>query len=261
MKRLLYIFMQLLLLTACSDDEQAGKDEKVYPDITVITPLGGMGDNGYNDSALSGLLETASEAGLMVSIQRPKNMEQAADCVRKWCDARQGTPRLLVLSDNEYGGLAKSLQTDEQNSVLLFEHDGKDLPSGIATFRISRYGVSYLSGCLAQGSEVARIIGGRKGDPAVEEAAKAFGEGYIAHNPQGEVIKHYLANDHAGWAMPTAHTGWRQSIMEISSSHWRKGLMQVYLNIRVKPRLFLCLSPAWMWTVHFTASVCRFRSS
>lgn len=43
MKRLLYIFMQLLLLTACSDDEQAGKDEKVYPDITVITPLGGMG--------------------------------------------------------------------------------------------------------------------------------------------------------------------------------------------------------------------------
>ena len=125
MKRLLYIFMQLLLLTACSDDEQAGKDEKVYPDITVITPLGGMGDNGYNDSALSGLLETASEAGVMVSIQRPKNMEQAADCVRKWCDARQGTPRLLVLSDNEYGGLAKSLQTDEQNSVLLFEHDGK----------------------------------------------------------------------------------------------------------------------------------------
>ena len=122
-------------------------------------------------------------------------------------------------------------------------------------------------GCLIcrdawrKGSEVARIIGGRKGDPAVEEAAKAFGEGYIAHNPQGEVIKHYLANDHAGWAMP-------DSAYRLAAKHngdfffpLAKGANAGIFKYSRETPFVLCLSPAWMWTVHFTASVCRFRSS
>lgn len=193
-----------VLLAACSgkEDEPFFDAEDVYPDITVMVPLSGVGDNGYNDEALAGIFDGMGDSGLELSILRPRSLAQAEAFAEEWEMGQTGKRRLLVLADNEYGGIARSMELPGNLSVLLFEHDGEAMPGNVASFRISRRGVSYLSGCLAQGSGKVRIVGGREEDPVIKEASEAFIAGYRAKNPAGEVVTHYLADDASGFAMP-----------------------------------------------------------
>lgn len=198
-------FLSLIILIAsCSsnEDEPSVGNSHLTADITVVAPLSGLGDNGYNDQALSGIFESIGSSEIEVSIIRPKDIQQAEAEVTEWCAREDGRRRLIVLSDNEYSAIAAKLTLKERQNALLFESDGKGIPDNIATFRISRYGSSYLSGCLAQGSAQAHIIGGRREDPSVSEAAAAFEAGYKESNPTGEVTTHYLSTSSAGWAMP-----------------------------------------------------------
>lgn len=193
-----------ILLAACSggEDEPFHEVDAVYPDITVIAPLSGVGDNGYNDEALAGIFDGMGDSGLELSIQRPHSLAQAEALAEEWKMGQTGKRRLLVLADNEYGGIARSMELPGNLSVLLFEHDGEAMPGNVASFRISRRGVSYLSGCLAQGSGKVRIVGAREDDPVIKEASEAFIAGYRAKNPAGEAVTHYLADDASGFAMP-----------------------------------------------------------
>lgn len=193
-----------ILLPACSggEDEPSQEVDAVYPDITVMAPLSGVGDNGYNDEALAAIFDGMGDSGLELSILRPRSLAQAETLAEEWEMGQTGKRRLLVLADNEYGCIASNMELPGNLSVLLYEHHGEAMPGNVASFRISRRGVSYLSGCLAQGSSVARIIGGREDDPVINEASEAFIAGYRAKNPAGEVVTHYLADDASGFAMP-----------------------------------------------------------
>ena len=133
-----------------------------------------------------------------------KTLEQAGEYVRRWSEDENNNRRLLILPDAEYATLLSYVQLSDIKSVLLFENDGKDMPSGVATFRIARYGTGYLSGCLAKGSETAHVIEGKKGDKTAEEAVSGFEEGYKKHRPDGIIVNHSLSDTFAGWSMPDA---------------------------------------------------------
>ncbi len=199
----LFLIGIYLLFTSCEKESAL-----VYPDkpkcaeITVITPLFGLGDNGYNDAALAGIMDVASASDLEVSLLRPKTLEQAGEYVRQWSNDGKSKRRLLVLPDAEYSAILADVSTSATKSVLLFENDGKDVHSDIATFRISRYGSAYLAGCLAKGSQKAHIIQGKNGDSTCEEAMKGFIAGYSTVRPDGEIISHSLSDTYKGWSMP-----------------------------------------------------------
>ena len=196
-------FSLFILLAGCGkEDEPTHMDDHVYADITVISPRSGFGDNGYNDEALSGVLDAASASKFEVSLLRPKTMEQAGEYVKAWSEDENSKRRLLVLPDEEYSAILSAVKLSDTKSVLLFENDGKDLPPGVASFRISRYGTGYLSGCLAKGSETVHIIEGKKGDKTSEEAASGFEDGYKKHRPTGNIIIHSLSDTYAGWSRP-----------------------------------------------------------
>lgn len=203
LKNIITFTLSSVLIASCSgnEDEPSSADIGLTADITVLAPLSGLGDNGYNDQAVAGIFEGVGSSETEVSIMRPKDITEAESMVGDWCAADDGKRRLLVLADNEYSAIAAKISQREQQSVLLFESDGSGIPEDIATFRISRYGCSYLAGCLAQGSERTHIVGGRRGDPMVSEAAAAFEAGYKVANPTGEVITHYLSDTAAGYAM------------------------------------------------------------
>lgn len=202
MKLLPVIGIFVLLVGCGKQDEPMQSSEPICADITIITPLSGLGDNGYNDEALAGVLEAVSTSRLEVSLLRPKTLEQAGEYVRQWSDDESNKRHLLILPDAEYSGLLANVNPSPSKSVLLFENDGKNISSDIATFRISRYGTAYLSGCLAMGSERVHIIHGRKGDPTSEEAAKGFADGYLKSRPDGKIVNHFLSDTYFGWAMP-----------------------------------------------------------
>lgn len=199
------ILVLLIMLISCDkQNEPMYVDEHVYADITVVAPLSALGDNGYNDEALSGVMEVASASGLEVSLLHPKTLEQARKYVREWSENISGNRRLLVLPDAEYSAIISAVRLSDAKSVLLFENDGKDVPSGIATFRISRYGTAFLSGCLAKGSATVHVIEGKKGDKTSAEAASGFEDGYKKHRPDGCVVNHLLSDSYSGWSMPDA---------------------------------------------------------
>lgn len=202
-KSLWILPLLFILLVGCDkEDEPLHMYDHVCADITVITPLSGLGDNGYNDEALAGVMDVASASGLEVSLLRPKTLEQAEEYVRRWSEDENNNRRLLVLPDAEYATLLSYVQLSDVKSVLLFENDGKDVPSGVATFRIARYGTGYLSGCLAKGSEIVHVIKGKKGDKTAEEAVSGFEDGYKKHRPDGSIVNHSLSDTFAGWSMP-----------------------------------------------------------
>lgn len=202
-----------ILLASCGkQDEPAHIDDHVCADVTVITPLLGMGDNGYNDEALAGVMNVLSVSDLEVSLLRPKTLEQAGEYVKAWSEDENSNRRLLILQDEEYSAILSAVKLSENKSVLLFENDGKDVPSGVVTFHIARYGSGYLSGCLAKGSDTVHIIEGKKGNTTSEEAAKGFADGYLKSRPNGKIIYHSLSDNYSGWSMP-------DSLYRISSQY------------------------------------------
>lgn len=203
MKNILIISALFILFVGCGkQDEPVPGNVQLCADITVVTPLSELGDNGYNDEALAGVLEAASTFRLEVSLLRPTTLEQAGEYVRQWSNDGKSKRRLLVLPDAEYSAILADVSTSATKSVLLFENDGKDVPPDIATFRISRYGSAYLAGCLAKGSQKAHIIQGKNGDSTCEEAMKGFIAGYSTVRPDGEIISHSLSDTYKGWSMP-----------------------------------------------------------
>lgn len=198
-------FFLFILFAGCGrQDEPAHENTHVCADVTVVAPLSGLGDNGYNDEALAGVMEVASASGLEVSLLHPKTLEQAREYVREWSEDESDKRRLLVLPDAEYSAIISAVRLSDAKSVLLFENDGKDVPSGIATFRISRYGTAFLSGCLAKGSATVHVIEGKKGDKTSAEAASGFEDGYKKHHPDGCIVNHLLSDSYSGWSMPDA---------------------------------------------------------
>lgn len=197
------IIASFILFAGCGrQDEPAHENIHVCADVTVLTPLSGLGDKGYNDEALAGVMDVSAISSLEVSLLRPKTLEQAGEYVKEWSEDKNSKRRLLILPDEEYSAILSAFKPSDAKSVLLFENGGKDLPPGVASFRISRYGTGYLSGCLAKGSEIVHIIEGKKGDKTSEEAAKGFEDGYKKYQPNGNIVMHSLSNTYIGWSRP-----------------------------------------------------------
>lgn len=200
-----YIFF-FICLTLCS----CNKEEVVSPpgkQVYVLFSPSGIGDMGYNDLILRGVLQAGKENDFRLYILSPTSMDEAGRLFRDWVQSENGDrfSSLFILAGNEYEEFAKELlagEMDENKKVILFETRTTDINA--STFSISMYGACYLAGCVASiFGEKAAVLCGSKSDNTVDEAATGFDNGFTESggtSPRRE----YLADNWEGYAMPNA---------------------------------------------------------
>ena len=207
----LSLTFSLLLLAACSKDDELEHDSTGLATVTYLTTPNGLGDNGYNDAAAEGIFGFAHATGTRLRLLQPENTEEAQTMYRQWLtDNAAKDSAVLILGSSVYETIARQTSAAEQDRlqslqerggrVLLFESDA-DI-EGISTVMITRYGVSYLAGAMSQDFN-ALVLSALKDSPLLDEAVSGFLAGYNAHHAEGtEAEVRYLSDSEAGFAMP-----------------------------------------------------------
>lgn len=198
-------FIFLFVISGCSDDEQdAPVSDNEKPKVTVLLSEGGPGDLGYNDLIMRGIMHFYSKSDVSMSLINPSDYDNARQIVSTWISqTKNGVQSLLVLAEESYGELAKSIgdKLAPNQRILVFEYDEDDLPEGVTSFFIDRYGVAWLAGRMCGVHPSATVIAARPGAPTLETAIEGFSDGY--REGSGNVISvSYLADGNDGYSMP-----------------------------------------------------------
>ena len=195
--------MLAFLFSSCSSDNESDSliDNRFH--ITTVTSINGLGDMGYNDQILSGIMHFYEANDVQMNLVHPKNTEEVKQALKKWqAETKNHEKSLLVLAESAYESMLTSsnLQLEDNQQILLFETKNQNLPKGVSSFYINRYGASYLAGCMAKEHEAATIIAAMPGSPTLEAAIAGFSDAYRTHSQQeAKVI--YLADDESGFNM------------------------------------------------------------
>lgn len=208
-KLIRFIFQRLLLFslvlsvnTSCSDEPASDADTRLR--LTVVTSISELGDMGYNDNMMSGIMRFYEHHDVNMSLIRPNSLDEVQQAIQNWQESTKEGPRsLLLLADNAYEPVLEnsSLALAPQQQVLLVESKNTRLPEGVCTFNINRYGISYLAGCMARKHQEACVIAAMPDNPILEEAVKGYTDGYQTDNDK-KVKVIYLADDTSGFNMP-----------------------------------------------------------
>ena len=198
------VLIYAFFFSSCSSDDESDPMTDYHLHITVINSIGGLGDMGYNDQIMSGIMHFYEANDVSMNLVRPNKKEEADQAFQQWqAETRDNGKSLLVLAGSEYETLvaANNVALAENQQVLLVESKNKNLPEGVSTFYINRYGASYLAGCMAKEHEAATIIAAMPHNSTLEEAIAGFSDGYRTHS-QKEAQVVYLADDESGFNMP-----------------------------------------------------------
>ncbi len=202
MKKLCCIFTLCFaaVLSSCGDGNTA-ENLAPRPRITLVTTVNGAGDNGYNDKITAGVMKFFESHDVAMSLVRPATVEDARKALHSWLTKDTDSRSLLILAGSEYEAMMKSedVALAKNQKILLFESDG--IP-GICTFRIQRYGASYLAGCMAAPHREATVVAALPGEQILSDGIQGFAEGYSAHSGGRQAEVRFLADDYSGYAMP-----------------------------------------------------------
>ena len=199
----------LSAFTSCSDDDATESSEACHRQLTVVFSTGGLGDNGYNDKMMQGMMSFAgSHKDVATHILRPQSLDEAREIYADWLSrsAQSNDSSLIVFASSEYADVVKATASTKEgspkgnNTVMLFESGGEGIPEGIITAKLQRYGASYLAGAMVSEDQAILVLA-MEGDEMVDDAAKGFTDGHHAHSSH-KLHRVVLANDYTGFNMP-----------------------------------------------------------
>jgi basic membrane protein A len=191
----LVLLCVIVTLSGCSDDSTSSEEQ---PCVTLVCPLGGFGDGGYNDLIMRGVMRSYEKHQMEMSVAYPSDMNEAKSLIAKFCAEQSGKKRLLILADSNYGDLIDAATAVPDNStILVADAKSSSERQGVTTFYINRYGAFYLAGKMAAPHQEATVIAAMPGDMRLEEAIAGFRNGYGK-----KITTIYLADDTEGYSMP-----------------------------------------------------------
>lgn len=135
MKKVISIAMLLLLclsIGSCSKENSEVATSEVENHVTVLFSLSGIGDAGYNDLILTGVLTSERDNDIELHLLYPFSEEEAGELISDWVDYgdSEGKKSLLILASSDYETLVEKYISDEvleSRDVLLFESRNEEL--------------------------------------------------------------------------------------------------------------------------------------
>lgn len=197
-------------LWACTDIEHLDTPSSGQ-EVCVLFAPNGLGDNGYNDQILRGVVQFANNdesANVEVDYYNPTSLNDGVRIIDEWCDTTlEKKNSLLVLASAVYKDTLtsrlqrKPLDTSHRQ-VLMFETDEVTLP-GVATFNLSMYGMAYMAGAVANDMRSRPLIAlANREDEVVHVVADGFKAGFNAYNDEKSAVDVvYLSDTDEGYAM------------------------------------------------------------
>lgn len=189
MKKLLVVLMAVCLsaILCCTTMATAKKLK-----VAMVTDVGGVNDQSFNQSAWEGLKRTKAELGAKIGY---KESRQDADYA----------PNLETLTDAEYDlvwgigflmgdaiKLTAQVNPDQKYAIIDFFY-GPDTPKNVAcaVFQEEQpsFLVGYIAGKMTKANKVG-FVGGIK-FPLIEKFEYGFMAGVKLANPQAEVLRQY----------------------------------------------------------------------
>lgn len=86
-KLIRFIFQRLLLFslvlsvnTSCSDEPASDADTRLR--LTVVTSISGLGDMGYNDNMMSGIMRFYEHHDVNMSLIRPNSLDEVQQAIQ-----------------------------------------------------------------------------------------------------------------------------------------------------------------------------------
>ena len=209
--RLFYIqvlFLSVCVLWSCTDIESL-PTASARNEVMVLFSPNGLGDNGYNDQVLRGVVRYANgDKGTDVEVDyyNPMSLEDGVRIIDEWRDTTfdEGSGLLVLASavykDTLMSRLQKRPLDTLHRKVLMFETDKVALP-GVSTFGLSMYGAAYIAGAVAKEMHSTPLIAlANPTDKSINVAADGFREGYAAYGDD-KIDAVYLSDADEGYAM------------------------------------------------------------
>lgn len=191
-------------MAGCSDEGPGGTppdDQK--PRLTVITSMGGLGDMGYNDLIMAGIMRFYEKNDVRMSLIRAADTADARRAIDTWlAEGGGGAQSLLVLAEDSYAEPLRDRDVSlaPNRRILIFESDGDDLPQGVTSFAIDRYGAAWLAGRMCSEHTSATVLAAMPGNSTLNAAIEGFSDGY-ADGGGGQAGVMYLADGPEGFDM------------------------------------------------------------
>ena len=183
------LYISVCVLWACTDIESLPTGSPRREVLVLFSP-NGLGDNGYNDQVLRGVVRYANGdkgADVEVDYYNPMSLEDGVRIIDEWHDATfdEGSGLLVLASaiykDTLTNRLQKRPLDASHRQVLMFETDEVALP-GVSTFSLSMYGTAYIAGAVAKEMHSTPLIAlANPTDKSINVAADGFREGYAAY--------------------------------------------------------------------------------
>ncbi|MCQ2059400.1 MAG: BMP family ABC transporter substrate-binding protein [Bacteroidaceae bacterium] len=204
----------LILASSCTRNEQ--EETVVDRRIVVLSSIGGMGDHGYNDLVISGLMRSYWDKGRFdahMFYLGPETMEEAENFIERWIgpETKSAIHTLLVMCSSDYRDLAEKILANRdftaENQVEMLVFEVPELPESqnsikAYSFMIPMYQASYQAGVYAalNGYSKPLVWLADKSDTLTRKAGDGFSDGYKSVTEKTPEWR-YLSNDWHGYSM------------------------------------------------------------
>lgn len=193
------VFMLILLITAgcgaAKEEGQAKESDQADIKIGMVTDIGGLKDNSFNEISYEGLQRLAKDTGVTIKAQESKSQADYDANLSKFIQANYNLTWGIGFLMGDTMKKVAAANPNQNFGIVDFAY-GPDTPKNLASVTFKEHEGSYLVGYIAGKTTKTNkvgFIGGMELD-LIKKFQYGYMAGVKAANPDAQVIVNYVGD-------------------------------------------------------------------